>query len=261
MIITVKPVDREKWHGKAGVESFTRSKAFNAQISGTTNQYSVAFKEGEREALEARLGFDLSLTPPLDGSPHPFWDSPQATVKLENRTNLFNLKNDLDLIKVRVMQGSTIVANNEKEASEGEYDFYIFSEEEEMQQKAAKINVVNRARKLALEMARERKEWLITILKGEHVSGRSQEFVDVIIDELINSDAAVFVQYAEQDKEELFNRHLLLQGVMTNVLTEDGPAIYYNGKKLGYDIDEALQYISDPKNQELKVRIMEKLNM
>jgi len=209
-------------------------------------------------------GFNVDLAPMPNGAPHPFWDTNQAKVTLPNHTETFNTDFPLDLIKVRIMEGSTIVANSAEEVSGGQAadaDFFIYSEDMEMEEKAQKINVVNRARKLALEMPQKRKIWLIQVLKGQTLRGKSQEFVDVVIDELITADVKSFIRYAEMEKDELFTRALIYECVHKGILTKDGPKIQYNSDVLGYDEEEALKYLSNAKNQAIKLRLMERVGI
>lgn len=206
-------------------------------------------------------GFDVDLTPMPDGSPHPFWDSSQARVTLPNHTEIFNTDIPLDLIKVRVMQGSNIVANSIEEVNNGatpDAEFYIYSEEMEMEEKAKKINTLNKARKLALEMPQKRKAWIIQIMKGQSVEGKSNEFLDVIIDSLISDDTDGFIRFAEMDKEKLFNRALVVECIHRGILVKDGPKVLFGTDTLGYDLEEAVAYIAKPANQAVKLRLMEK---
>jgi len=116
MQIIIKPIKREKWHGKSGKESFTRPSLLNALVDSEKMEYCTGlnyqdktFKDldnpdvmiTEAEYYSKLLKQDLSnrFNPNI---PHPFWDSRTATVKLENNTMIFNTSNPLEFIKFKI---------------------------------------------------------------------------------------------------------------------------------------------------------------
>ena len=111
MIIKVKPIEVKKWHGKTGTESFTRTKTIQALVNAESMCYDTGLSKEEEAEYTERLKVDLSSQFNLD-TPHPFWDSKMAEIKLENRTQFFNTENPIDFVKVKVMRKSKYVANS-----------------------------------------------------------------------------------------------------------------------------------------------------
>lgn len=98
MLVEIRPIEVKKWHGKTKKDSFTRTKKIQALIDGDTMQYATGLdnisktydhpkteeKITELEYYGILIGKDLN---PLAGTtPHEFWDSNMAVVKLENNT-------------------------------------------------------------------------------------------------------------------------------------------------------------------------------
>ena len=149
-LVEVKPIEKERWHGKKGKEAFTRPMTLEALVSLNTNQFATGLTQEDRERLQKATGFDLSPDY-MQGKPHPFWNSTAALIKLENKTNVFNTDRPLDEIKVKVMKAHDLVANSMKEYQEGKYPlakFVIFDEIEEVEIKASKAAI---KRKVSIE--------------------------------------------------------------------------------------------------------------
>ena len=88
---------------------------------------------------------------------------------------------------------------------------------------------------------------------------QSQDFLDVEIDKLIDEDLDNFLKYATMDNTDTYIRASILEGIHRNILTKEGNAILYIGERIGFNIDEAVNYFTDPQNQKMKAQILEKL--
>ena len=261
-LIEVRPIDTKKWHGKKGKETFARPFVLEALYDPKTGGYATGLTEELRIKLEKKTGFDLSDTYSADDL-HPFWNSKAAQVSLPARTTIFNTKKAIDFIKVSVLKASKYVANSQRELEQGLYPealFVIFDEIEEATIKASKIQKKRRANKLATEMSAREKINIIQILAGKSLKEQSQDFLDVEIDDLIEQDINSFLQYAEMDKKEIYNKALVLEAIYKGVLTKEGSAVLYIGDRIGFNVEEAINYIAAPENQQLKAIILEKLN-
>ena len=69
-LIEVRPIEKKRWHGYQGKESFTRPVVIEALINVRTNTYDTGLTEEDRVRLEKVTGFDLSNTYKKD-TPHP----------------------------------------------------------------------------------------------------------------------------------------------------------------------------------------------
>lgn len=263
MIIEIRPIERKTWHGKKGVESFAQDIVVEALVNASTGEFETGLTEEERIRLEKATGYNLNPKISIDGKPHPFYGSKIGWLRLPNRTILLDTDINLDFIKYKLAKASPSVANSLKDLEDGlfpEATHVIFDEEMETQRKASKVQIKNTATKHSLSMSLDEKVSLIQILKNKSVKGRSQDFVDVYIDEIISENPKEFLEYAQMESTEMFTRALVLEALYKNILTKEGTSVYYMGNLLGNDYEEAVKFFLDPNNQKQKVLILEKLN-
>jgi hypothetical protein len=262
MLVEVRPLPLKKWHEKSGKEDFTRPKVIEALYDEQTQKYSTGLTEEDKVRLGKLTGFDLSDNFNHE-QPHPFWNTAAAMIKLPNSTTIFDTSKPLDEIKVKILKASKFVANSMKEWEEGlwpDAHHVIFDEQEEVEIKAKKVELKNKATSLSLKMSKDEKINIIQILSDKSARGMSDDFVNVEIDKIVTEKPVEFVKYAEMDNAMVYIRAAVLEAIHRNILTKDGSAIYYMGDQVGFDIESTIEYFSDVKNQKLKAIILEKLN-
>ena len=262
-LIEVRPIERERWHGKKGKESFSRPVTIEALVSLQTGKFSTGLEEEDRVRLQSKTGFDLSPEY-IPGKAHPFWNSPTAQVKLEYKTNVFDTKKPLDEIKVKILKASDLVANSMKEYEEGKFPsaiFVIFDEAEETEIKASKLAMKNKVVIECSKLSKERKAEIVQILKGISVRKQSSDFIDLKLDEAVDEFGPESVlKLIQRDKARTSMHSLVLEAIYKNVLRKDGPSVYYMDDQIGFDVESAVDYFMDSKNQTLKAQILEKLD-
>lgn len=262
-IVEVKPIEKTRWHNKQGKEAFARPITIEALISLRTGQFSTGLTEEERADLEKRTGYNLSpdYTP---GKPHEFWNSPAAAVKLEFKTNIFQTDKPLDQIKVKVLRASDLVANSQKEYEEGKFPeaiFVIFDQQEDTDIRASKAAVKRKVVIESAKLTKIRKAEIVQILSEVSVRNQTDDFVDLKLDDAIDEYGPEKVLLLMQrDKVKTSLHSLILEALYKNVLRKDGTAVYYMDDQLGFDVESAIEYFMDPKNQTLKAQILEKLS-
>jgi hypothetical protein len=260
MIVEVRPIEIKKWHGKKGQENFAQPLVLEALYDSKLGKYATGLNEEDRVRLEKITGFDLSDA--YGDKPHPFWGSQAGKIKLPYRTSIFDSAVPLQEIKIKVLKASKYVANSLKEYNEGLYPdavFVIYDEQEEAKIAASKIQIKRKANQLATKMSSDEKVNIIQILSGKSMRNQSQDFLDVEIDKLIEDDMLTFTKYAKMDSGITYIRAAILEGIHRNILTKEGNAILYMGDRIGFNIDEAVTYFSDPQNQQIKASILAKL--
>jgi hypothetical protein len=260
--VEVRPIELEKWHGKKGKESFTQARVIEVLYDSKLGGYATGLTPEEEEKYSKLMGVDLSSTFNYE-KPHPYWGSRPAQIKLENATNIFNLENPVDYVKVKNLKASRFVANSVKDLEEGLYPdamFVIYDEDEEVEKKATKVQLKNKAIASLTKMSLDEKTNICTILSSKNVKGRSQDFIDVEIDKLIEISPSEFLKYAKMDKAETAIRATVLEAIYKNILTKEKGSIYYMSERIGIDYEDAVSWFSDPQNQKIKIAILEKLN-
>ena len=261
-LVEIRPLDIPRWHGKEGKEAFTQPHIIEALYDHELGGYATGLTEDEAIKYGKKLGVDLGNVFNQD-EPHVFWGSKMGRIKLENATMILDDTKALEFVKVKVMKASKYVANSLKEWEDGlfpEATHVIFDESEEIAIKATKIQKKKKAVKLSYELAKADQASIVQILTGKSVRGRSQDFIDIEIDNLINERTDDFLRQAQMDKKELSIRAAVLEAIFRNILTKEGTSIFYLSDKIGFDFESTIEWFKDPQNQNMKVSILDKLN-
>ena len=269
MKVKIKPIPREKWHNKKGTESFSRPKIVRALVDPNDMAYATGLTEKEEAEYSKKLKVDLSRQFNLEQA-HPFWDTKMGEVKLENRTMIFDTENALDFIKIKICKASRYVANSLKEYDEGKYpeaSHVIYDESEEVEEKASKIEIKKKAIIKSSKASKSKKIEMIMILsaggnylRAKNLKGKSDNFIEVELDKLIEADASEVLRYLDMDKEDLSGQALVLEALQRHVFDKVGHKIMYHDSVLGEDIYDVVKYLNAPENQDFKIRILSQIN-
>lgn len=273
MKIEVRPLEIKRWHGHKGKESFTRPKRLNVLVDEETRQYATGLNytdknytdpdDPKKKLTEAEyygkiLKKDLSPIY-LEDELHPFWDSKDPKVKLENRTMLFDHNIPIEHIRIQVMKASKFVANSMKEWEEGLYPYathVITDEAEEVESKATKVQIKNQAIIKLSDTPVDRKIQLVLILDGKNLRGASDNTITVEVDKLVEKKPDEVLRYLNMDKEQTAMHALVLEALQKNTLRKQGHKIMYYDSNIGNSVEEVIDYLQLDENQDLKLRIM-----
>lgn len=260
-LVEVRPLPIKRWHGKSGKDSFAMTKVIEVLYDNKTGKYATGLTEEETKKYSGLLGVDLtdSFNP---AEAHPYWSSKAAFIKLENHTMIFDTDKPTEAVKIKNLKASKFVANSMKEYEKGEFPeatHVIFDENEEVSLKAGKVQKRQKAMVIASELSADEKISLVQILSNKTLKGRSNDFIDVEIDHIIETKADEFLKFAKMDKAEVNIRAQVLEGIAKNILTKEAGSIYYMGEVIGMDYEDAVDWFKNPQNQKMKVAILEKL--
>lgn len=261
MLVQVRPIPLKKWHEKTGRDSFTQPKVIEVLYDTKLGAYATGLTKEEEEKYSKILGVDLSDRFIVD-QPHPYWSTKPASIKLENKTVIFNTENPTDFVRVKNLKASKYVANSMREYEEGlfpEATHVIYDETEEAAEKSAKFSVKVKAMKLYTKMSADEKVNIIQILSDKTLRGRSDDFIDGAMEDLIENRTDDFIRYAQMDKDEVYVRAAILEGISRNILTKEGLSIFYMSELIGHEFEDAVKWFKDPQNSKMKVAILEKL--
>lgn len=261
-LIEVRPIERAKWHGKTGAESFQRPKKFQVLVDTDSMSYATGLTEEEIVALNKKVNYDLSSNFNSE-EPHPFWDSPMAMYKMENHTMFFDISQPLNYIKIKNMRASKFIANSVADYEEGLYPeatHVIFDESVQAELKASKIEKHTEAIIRSSTMSKDKKIQVILALSHKNMKGQSDNFVNVELRKVIDNETDEFLRYTSMRPEELASYSLVLEALQKSVLRKDGHKILYHDSILGMDEVDVARYLMIEDNQELVIRIKSQVN-
>lgn len=262
MKIEVKPLPIVNWHSKSKIDSFKRPIAIQALFDTNTSKYGIDMNDEEIKEYSEKLSINLDPTFNYN-KPHDFYDSSQGTIKLENSTMIFDTDKARDYVLWKILRASPFIANSLEEWEKGNYPeatHYIHDEESEASIKASKYEVKQSCFVEAAKLPMDEKINLAIILSDKVLRGRSANFVNVAINDIIDSNPAAFLRYVKMDKIELNIRATIIEALKKNILTKEGLSIVYMGQVIAVDFEEAVSWFKDKNNQKLKLAIMEKLS-
>jgi hypothetical protein len=261
-LVEVRPIEKDTWHGKNGAENFTRPQVISCAVNAHTGLYDTGLSEEDRKRLEKATGFDLSdnYNP---NEKHSFWSKPISEVKLEWGSNIFNIERPLDEIKVKMLKASDLVANSMQDYNEGKYPlalFVITDEQEQTVVKAAKAAIKRNAIIEASKLSTDKKIEAVYILLGQNVRGNSNDYIDLKVDEAIDkAGPEAFLNLISREGAKNTIQAFILEATDKGILTRTGTSYSYMDIHLGGDIEDAISFFENKKNQPLRIQIMEKL--
>ncbi len=263
-LVEIRPIETMKWHGKTGAESFTRPKKIHALVDSVTTKYATGLTDEDIKSLqeEKNVKYDLSDMFIRD-TPHPFWDSPMATLSLENSTMIIDIMQPLNYIKFKIAKASRFVANSIAEYNEGlwpDATHVIYDEKEQVDAVASKVEMKTEAIIEASKLTPDRKIQAILILGEKDVKNQSPSFITVELDKVITKDPEAFLRLIKMDANETAMHALVLEALGGHVLRREGHRIMYMDSFLGNDVLEVARYLADDNNQDMKMILLSKLN-
>jgi len=260
--IEIRPLPIPKWHGKQGKESFARPTKIRALIDTSKNEYATGLTPQEIKEYSKILQQDLSPVFKTD-KPHEFWDGPQAYVKLLNSTQFLDTTKPLDFIRYKICKASPFVANSLKEWEEGKFPratHVLFDETEEVEMKASKVALKNKAVIECAKLSLDKKIQLILIIEGKIVKGKSANYIEVILSEMIDKRAEEIIRTLELDAEDLYLKALVLEALQKGVLIRKDYKIKYFDSNLGAEVLDVVELLKKPDNEQLKMHIIAAVN-
>jgi len=261
MLIKIKPIEKTRWHGKEGKESFSQPSKIKALYDPTNGRYATGLSEKDKERLEKITGFNLSdfFNP---NEPHEFWDSDAATVTLPNHTFVLNLEIPLDEIKYNILKASKFIANSEQDLQDGLYPeatHIIFDETEQVRIKATKVQQKLEVYKRVLKLSKAVKMQIILILSKKQAVGLNDEQIDIEIDELVQQNPVGILDLLSKPKNYIATKATIIEATYKGILTQRNKSYYYMDELIGEDIEEAVDYLLDVKHQQLKTILLSKI--
>lgn len=262
MIVEIKPIEKKRWHGLPKDRSISQPLTFTAAIDPAKMQYKIALTAKELEDLAAKTGYDLSLTVKPNQA-HPFWDSPMMKVKLSrDSTTVMEIKNDVDILKLAIIKGSGLVAPSIGDVDQyHRAEFYIYSEEDEVYRNEAKATITMNAIAKLDKLTEAQKKSLLRLLSNKRVGDRSGNFINTMLFELISKDASSFLEYASMTPLRLKSLVIIEEATYDGHLQKEGTSYYYASERIGFDRKEAAEFLEQPKNQPMRLRLMELCNI
>lgn len=237
-------------------------KKFCAPIQASNGVIVNILDKHEKEYLESITGLNLSVY-------GDFWQTFYVTLSKDDSSNIFNLSNPMDYLAYKMLLTlvDTMAPNWEQRNDKQTYEFVITKEGEIQNEKKAKSDIKKESFKayIRIEDDKDKLLGILKLLSNQPISenstldwiqGKVQEYVDDAPEKFLS-----VLQDPYLETKVLINKgveHKLILKKGNKYETVDGLVLSENGQVPSFN--NAVRYLEDPKNQEVKLFIEAKLN-
>lgn len=260
--VEIRPIKTVRWHGVDDSVDFTRPKTVTVLLNGVTRRWDTGLTEEDITYLKEK-GFSEDLSDIyIPGNTKTYWHSKASFIKLPNTSLFLDPELPHEYVKIKNLKASKFVANSMAEYEKGlwpEAHHVIYDEMEGIEKKASKLSKKKEAFAILHKLKKADVVNIIKLVENKNVSDRSDEFIDGVIEDIISEKLDKFLLYSKMTKKDLATRALINDCLDRNILSKKGASIMYMGENLGFDVSDVTKYLNNPKNQEFKIRLTQKL--
>lgn len=246
------------------LEFYSKSHIVAPFVDPTTRRYKTGLSEKDIEFLkEKKFPYDIDDIY-VQGTPHKFWESPLIKVELRNNPMfLYPGKSLLDFVKYKFLLVSNFVYTSEAEMKTGskpQATHYIYNEDVEMNIQASKIAKRNLLLNKIAECSLDKKRNLILILNNENTDNKTEDYLNVKLEEIINSNRRHELEkLLTEDDSNVNIMSLIKNAVRKQVLKKTRKGYFYFDANLGLTEEDVIAFLSNPENQEILFTIKDKI--
>lgn len=246
-LVTIKPIKKEgKW---MNMLRYANTKDYITPYYDSAGIIQTGLTKEDEERLGKLLKKDLS---PISEFWHDF-----RVVMLGEKEKTFNTISPLQELEVLFLKGHKRVANSflDKTLSS---DYYIVDENAEAQVTNNKAAVKIKANLLFSSLTSDQKKDILKLYPGFSKTEKvSPSVVEAKLYEELEKNPAKFVSLTEDNKRDM---KILVKDLVDNqILRKNRNAYYYGDDVLGHDEESTITHLEDPKNQGLKIALMQEL--
>ena len=245
--VIVKSVEKHRW---SGYHRFPKCKDTVIAQYGRAG-YATGLTEGEEKELEKRL----SLQNGTLNKYSTYWRD--YTIVLTDKQKTLKLENPKDFLDYKILFASKRVANSVNDLSltpKAEYVLYDAEED------AKKDNLVVKEKRKAYKkfstlVTKEMRD--VLKLMGKRAENASDTLVENTLNDIIEKDPKEFntIMGIADFKTRVFIEDL----VAINALRIRGGHYMFGDNAIGHDIETAVDYLKNPKNQDIVLSLKSKL--
>jgi hypothetical protein len=245
MWVILRPLGKSAWSGIKNYRNCTDT--IGPYLTRSGRVYTGLTAE-DADRLGKQLGLDL--TPNSD-----FWIEWSA-IRAGNKDLYFNTDDPMDELRYLFLKNHKRVAGSifEKKSTA---DYVLINKEEE----AKKANIFNKVkRRAAREFDRMSAEDHRKCLRlfGQNASNMGAEQAENVLFDIVDSNPQKFLDIWVDNKDR-DTAYLIEAALSKNILRKTKNIYRYGTDIVGYSLDDVIAYLSDPKNQDLKLAIMNEI--
>ena len=134
----------------------------------------------------------------------------------------------------------------------------IYDEKGEIQKEAVQAEVKAKANKLFSELSPAKRLSLLKVF-GKASDNVSDDFSYAKLYEIVEKEPVRFIEVASMKPAEINVKALIVDLTTKGILRTKGASYLYNDQQIGFDYENTVEYLLNPKNQELLVKLTDDL--
>ncbi len=248
----IRPIIRNKFSGQSYYNK-TVTVIQGAQLS-QTGLYKTGLSTADQEYYEKELNLPKGT---LNGRNADFWGDMEVRLRNDKLT-IFNIVNAYDELKFRMLQQHDWIANTEHDvAGNPTAKFYIYDPEAAAKIENAKMEFEFEAMEAFIGTTVEERKGLLRVYGKKGVDSMSETMIKTELYKHVKSDPKEFIRLATSKDTPI---RALLENLIEKSIIKKKGTYFYNGEDLlGSSTDEVVSYLSDLKNQAVKLALENKL--
>lgn len=257
-MVTVKQFRKNNWLEGGHDGEYRYTHCFEQIVpKNDPSGYPITGLESEEEAWFENK---LSLSPgTLSRYNKDYWGSFRINVPKEGL--VLHLKNPKDFLTYKVLLADQQVANSEMEKADSPFAEYVLTSDiQEAKVKAAEVSVSRKAWTHFSKMTNEDMVSFLKIFGNKPSANASTEWLEAKVGEIIEKSPTKFLEIVEDKSFKM--KVFITDCIHKKALTKSGSKyMLMGGDIIGYSIEDTIDYLSKPENQEVYIQLKSKLEV
>lgn len=248
----IRPIIRNKFSGQSYYNK-TYTVIMGAQL-GKTGIYKTGLTSSEEAHYEQLMNLPKGT---LNKRNTDFWGDLEVRLKNDGIT-IMNIVTPLDEVKHRMLLEHDLIANSEHDvAGNSTAKFYIYDPEAASKIEAVKMEFEFAAMEAFHNATIEEKRNLLRVYGKSGVDNMSETMVKAELYKFVKNDFKEFIRLTKSKETPV---KALLQNLIEKQIIRKKGNYFYNGEDLlGSSTDEVVAYLTDIKNQSVRLALEGKL--
>lgn len=241
MKVILRPLVKDPW---SGIIKYRNCHEDLASYFTRSGRLYTGLTDGDAERLGTQLNLDLR--PNSD-----FWKT--FFIRTSGKDMILETEDSMDELKYLFLKSHKRVKNSIFE-HKATANFVLVNEEEE----ARKSNVHNKAKRQAMrELDKMSTEDIKKALRiyGKRAENLAAEVAENRLFEIVEGDPQGFLnKWVNNQSRE--TQYIIERAIGENIIRRNKRQYMYGTETIGYGIEDAIAYLDDPKNQEVRMAII-----
>lgn len=268
--VEIKMVDKYRSGFKKDHDGSTLYTGCKIMFQCPTNQYDrliPILTEEEQRFFEEKMGLEKnSMSFNNRTSPNNFWKT--FRVALDKKGRVLDLNDPEDNITWRVLKASNVVANTQDEINVLQHSFYMVTDTEKDEVSMKLANRYEEASKLFASISKSDNK-MINVLRvlGKQIQADAptkwlkSEIVKIIEQKAKTPGTLTTEDFIRVASDPNIDTRIFILDAMEigEVYSEGATYKLRSGDVIGYDFEQTLTYFNNPKNQQIKLLIADRI--